>query len=502
MFPEPLLPSEQAAPPIEPAPGEPPSPPRRRGHPVIAWLVIVAVTTATVWLQQQRDKPKAGGEDSGAVVMELQAKCLIGARQLMDVYPQGAVQNQKTQAKLEQDAETLNQGPPSRRLRFVVLVGELQGPQAALDRLTELQQKFADRGVELSVDDWKTIDILQRLYRDLKGDRKALPSLPESEQEYLREHLGWFGRLAQSQAKPAGDAERNQLLTETVNTILLLLGGMAVVLVVGFFGLVGLLIFLSGLWTGRLCNGLHEPTDHGGIYAETFALWMFLYVSLTIVVALVTGPGLRLPLSGAAMIVSAILALFWPVIRGIPWRQVRQDIGWTRGRGLVFEPLLGIATYAMALPLMFVGLMLTLLLLKLQNSLARADTLVSADMPTHPVVQLLVQHDWFVRLQILVLAAVIAPIVEETMFRGVLYRHLRDGSWFLPRFVSFLFSATVASFVFAAVHPQGLATIPALMSLAYAFTLAREWRGTLLPAMVAHGINNAVVILLLIYALG
>jgi membrane protease YdiL (CAAX protease family) len=35
-----------------------------------------------------------------------------------------------------------------------------------------------------------------------------------------------------------------------------------------------------------------------------------------------------------------------------------------------------------------------------------------------------------------------------------------------------------------------------LAALALAFTLVREWRGTLIPGMVAHAINNGVLMLL------
>lgn len=83
------------------------------------------------------------------------------------------------------------------------------------------------------------------------------------------------------------------------------------------------------------------------------------------------------------------------------------------------------------------------------------------------------------------------------MFRGVLYRHLRavSGGWH-PVW-SVLFSAVVVSFLFAVIHPQGILAVPVLMALALAFTLMREWRGTLLPSMIAHSINNAVATLLL-----
>ena len=83
------------------------------------------------------------------------------------------------------------------------------------------------------------------------------------------------------------------------------------------------------------------------------------------------------------------------------------------------------------------------------------------------------------------------------MFRGVLYRHLREMSDRLGFTLSVILSALIVSFVFAVIHPQGLLGVPVLMGLALAFNLAREWRGTLIPAMIAHGINNGAVTLLL-----
>jgi membrane protease YdiL (CAAX protease family) len=51
------------------------------------------------------------------------------------------------------------------------------------------------------------------------------------------------------------------------------------------------------------------------------------------------------------------------------------------------------------------------------------------------------------------------------------------------------------SLIFAAIHPQGWVAIPALMSLSCGFTLVREWRGTLLPGMVAHGLHNGLLLI-------
>jgi membrane protease YdiL (CAAX protease family) len=66
--------------------------------------------------------------------------------------------------------------------------------------------------------------------------------------------------------------------------------------------------------------------------------------------------------------------------------------------------------------------------------------------------------------------------------------------------LSVLTSGFVVSFIFAVIHPQGLIAVPALMALAFGFAIIREWRGALVPCMVAHGINNGILTLVLILA--
>ncbi len=124
-------------------------------------------------------------------------------------------------------------------------------------------------------------------------------------------------------------------------------------------------------------------------------------------------------------------------------------------------------------------------------------------LPVHPIVFVLLGSDWCTRLQVYFLACFVAPVVEETMFRGVLYRHLREATAAgMGFFVSVMFSAIVVSFIFAVIHPQGIIAVPALMALAFGFTLIREWRGTLVPGMVAHGLNNGLVTTIAILVLG
>ena len=56
------------------------------------------------------------------------------------------------------------------------------------------------------------------------------------------------------------------------------------------------------------------------------------------------------------------------------------------------------------------------------------------------------------------------PIVEEIMFRGVLYHLLRESTrnW---RVWSIVFSVAASGFVFAVIHPQGWLGVPVLMGV-------------------------------------
>ena len=59
---------------------------------------------------------------------------------------------------------------------------------------------------------------------------------------------------------------------------------------------------------------------------------------------------------------------------------------------------------------------------------------------------------------------------------------------------SVVIAVLVNSVIFAAVHQLGLIFIPVLGSLAVAFSLMRDWRGTINPPNVARCINNFAVL--------
>jgi membrane protease YdiL (CAAX protease family) len=453
--------------------------------------------------------------------------------------------------RLYDQLASLNTGPLRQRLCFVILAWELQGPDAAgpanvigqslaaqgdaaaatplgpavqgvvaagvaesdaldppsapLRQLRELRADLARGKVKGEPEDVALVDVLERLYRDYQGGRLDAPSVTAEERERLRKGLGWFGELALAPEGSPKEA-REAVLTPARRTAVGMIAAVGGLAAVGLFGLAALIPFVILLLTGRLRGGIGGPFLYGGVYAEAFAVWMVTFVGLSFAAARVKLPGGELLVHAAVDFLSLLLALVWPLLRGVPWGQLRRDVGLTLGRRPALEPVLGLACYAMTLPLLVVGAMLTLALIHLQNHLAGGPGgeagAVPPNMPVHPIVQVVGDPDWRVLVQLLLLASVAAPVVEETMFRGLLYRQLRESSGGWGRGASILASACGVSFLFAAIHPQGWTAIPALMSLAVGFSLMREWRGTLVPCMVAHGLNNGLVILGLHFALG
>ena len=101
--------------------------------------------------------------------------------------------------------------------------------------------------------------------------------------------------------------------------------------------------------------------------------------------------------------------------------------------------------------------------------------LTSGPGPSHPIMNEL-RGGWAHVLAIYFLACVWAPVMEETMFRGALFNHLRGR-------LGWLMSSLIVGLLFALVHPQGWTAIPVLGSIGAVLASVREWRGSLIGPM-------------------
>jgi hypothetical protein len=100
-----------------------------------------------------------------------------------------------------------------------------------------------------------------------------------------------------------------------------------------------------------------------------------------------------------------------------------------------------------------------------------------------------------IRAVLLVLAAcVAAPALEETLFRGILFRALRCR-WSFPA------AAALSAVIFALGHTRWSALLPYLL-LGALFAWLYERSGSLVAPAVAHGAFNGfnLAIILVLYA--
>jgi membrane protease YdiL (CAAX protease family) len=473
-----------------------PAPPVRRGQPLIAWIVILGSVAFILW-RYDSSSPQLR-EQYDLLTMRMQARYLVGLARMGKFLSTGA----SNPEVMYPAAQNLNHGTYAQRLRFVVLAGELQGAEEARTQLHHLNERYHEVCGEPPAEEAKIAKLLDRLYslRE-KKNAAARASLSPQEQQQLREQLGWFGDLALAPADEGDTADRQAALASAFRTCASMLIGGLTMLALAAAALIPLVTLLV-LWLVRGARvGLTTGSRQAGIYAEAFALYMLLFLGLGFAGRYVTDwLQLRhgtLALSGVAALCS-LAAVGWPVLRGIPWRQVRSDIGWTFGRRPWLEPFLGLGGYLMALPLLLIALVAILMLTQLRDLIGLGpEEFGPSNNPAHPIIIWVSRSGWWIWLEVLFVASIVAPIVEETMFRGILYRHLRESTSHYRPVLSVLLSAVLVSFLFAIIHPQGVLGVPSLMALALAFSFLREWRGTLIPPMIAHGINNAVATVLL-----
>ena len=214
---------------------------------------------------------------------------------------------------------------------------------------------------------------------------------------------------------------------------------------------------------GRACMHmrprLSRPSTHGDTYLEAFALKSVLaatwIAAITFIdwdwdddstLAVLSSLGRYLPL----------LAVVYVLARVRSFRVPFAELGWWRGRGVLRELSIGVLA----------GLLIWLVRLV-------PRTVLGSDASD----SFLLSKSTVVILEI----TVWTPIVEETLYRGALYRYLRDRLRWLPTVV-------FSSAVFALMHSSS--QMPYAYVLGLVCALLREWRGSLIAPVAAHASWN------------
>lgn len=366
---------------------------------------------------------------------------------------------------------------------------------ARLGHVEEAQKAVADLEARIASGKAKTFPEFDALVKDVNtalnvlASGKAAPdALSEAQVHMLKTELGAAGDSLVAMATKDVQTQ-DALAGQGVVAMVALVAFLVLGVLVALLGFVALGVMAVMGIQGRLV-GVQPPTAPAGKYAAVFAIWMgsfFLLHKGPSWVMHVASTEAALGISIVGSVISCGIALWSARMMGITWSQFLADTGLTRPR---FSDLLwGVVCYFMAVALLIVGLCVVFVLLAMTGSPSLKAS--------HPIQQMVSDTGWFGLVLTYVVASVCAPLFEELFFRGALYQNLRAtwGPW-VGALGAGAVATMVSSVVFAAIHPQGLIFVPVLGALAVAFCLMREWRGTILPGMWAHGINNAIMITL------
>lgn len=168
------------------------------------------------------------------------------------------------------------------------------------------------------------------------------------------------------------------------------------------------------------------------------------------------------------------LGLVWAVVTGFGKRPFWRTLGWSWSSGVGPWTSIGLAVLVLV-----VGGVLTKLV---GGQATEVDAIVASSTAA--------------RVAIAVLATLTAPLVEEMVYRGLLYAPLQRvmGQLLAVIFVSFLFA-----FVHVFQYSNNLGVIAAITIFSLSLTMMRAYSGRLLPCYVMHLVFNGLQSIVILF---
>lgn len=393
-------------------------------------------------------------------LFKFQSEILVGSDSLGKLAPYSGAK--QTDSQIGQQLEPLIENASGERQWAALLL---------LDNFLEVEYPEGNAPIDEWMQELEDEPLRALVKRSLEG------GIGEDERDELRSYVGWFAELAPS----TGGAEPpniDRIRSKSIVVLLVLSGFVIAGLCLLVVGACLLVYHISTTTNGKRENTFQPSGLRNGYLFEAFSLYLGL-----VTLGALAGAFVGSPVTIIGYVAAVLVPLFWPRIRGISWGEFCQAIGWHRGKGWMREIGAGVIGYMGVLSVASIGIMLTAALSFLGQYFAENEV----GPEPHPIIGWIDEGGFLAKIACLFLAAGFAPFFEETFFRGTFHRYLRER-------MRFIWAALLAGVIFAALHPQGLFAIPALASMGVGFALIREWRDSLVAPMVAHAINNGLLV--------
>ncbi len=376
---------------------------------------------------------------------------------------------------------------PVDHVRLAIVEAEIYDGKRGLAKLDDATNELLE--IDSSVDPeyvsglLEDIELLRRVYEG--------GALDSGESQRLIDHHGWHGRLALSFGLDNDDPQRAELI-DGGGLLIVGLGAFGLLLVLALIaGIVLIVVIAVKLGTGSLKMHFRAPVPGGSVYLETFAVFVGSFMALQVLGGLIEG---EIPVwAQYGMQWLVVLSLFWPLLRGVSLARWRADMGFVAPRGVLREIGAGLMVYLASVPVYFLAALSSFVLILLRDLLTSSisgDSGPAIDAPmSNPVFEMLEASDALTMIVLGSLITVWAPLVEEGIMRGALYRHLRS------RF-GFVISAIVSALLFGALHQYDVLMLLPVIALGASFAFIREWRGSLIGCIAAHACHNTTIFVL------
>jgi len=414
---------------------------------------------------------------------------------------------------------------PIDRLRIAIVAGELQGPEAALARLDEVENEVDELQLSAMAPEQATeqapdqeqeqeykglpldalleiqLDIswLRDLYNTDSSEESPTNQVSDFEFSKLQDRHGWYGKLAS--VYDGRNPDLREHLGRGGGLLIAVFLALIIVVVLGFFGGLGLLITgLVMLAMGKIRPRFQPPAPGGSVYLELVAVFVLAFLSVSFagdLIGKVAGPVTTLRASlGLQWLV--LLVIFWPLVRGVSRKRWAHDLGLslpeTGKAKFVFREIgAGLLVYIASIPVYLFAAFVSVALVSIREGINQLVNEEQGPTPTppNPIIELVANVDILTIALLFLLATVWAPIVEEVVMRGALFRHMRSR-------VHALIAIPVTALVFGLLHQYDMLMLGPVIALGMMFAFMRHWRSSLIPSISAHFLHNASVLTLLI----
>lgn len=309
-------------------------------------------------------------------------------------------------------------------------------------------------------------------------------SITNEKRTALSESHGYFGRLLLSRGLTNEDPSRAPLVEGGGQILTVIAAAILVVGVYAILGIVLMIVFFVRVGDGRVRPAFEAPAPGGSVYLETVALFLFSFVALQTLVHFLPD-SLQPNLLGKILLQWLFLLIpLWPLLRGVPFSDLRRQLGLVAPKGLFHEVSVGAFSYFAALPFLALAFLVTVVCILIQRRVFH-----NFEPPHNPIQDVVNTAGTWTLLMFFLLATMWAPLVEETIFRGALFRHFRGRT-------GLVFSALSTGLVFGFMHGYAPPLLLPVITLGVVFAFMREWRGSLVASMTAHFIHNFTLLTL------